>query len=120
MEKMKFYRESVGECVSQVYEIEANSWEEAKKVAFEDMKEGDILAECPSNAVKQNETYPEYHEIDKSLCENYATLQKGTWANTPSGEEYWEDRVWYFSDEPEIFLNSQGEEFTDWKLDDDN
>jgi hypothetical protein len=114
---MKFYHESVGECISQVYKIEANSWEEAKKAAFDNMKEGDILAECSPNAVKKNETYPEYCYIDENLCENYATLQKGTWANTPSGREYWEDCVWYFSDKPETFLNGKGEEFTNWEQD---
>ena len=28
---MKFYHESVGECVNQVYEINADTWEDAKK-----------------------------------------------------------------------------------------
>jgi hypothetical protein len=43
----RYYWESVGECVNQVYAIEADNWEAAKKIAFADMKAGDILAECP-------------------------------------------------------------------------
>ena len=114
---MAYYRMSVGECVNQVYKVDAKSWEEAKKVAFPDMKEGDVLAECPPGAVRQDEYYPEYHFIDKNLCTEYAELRKGTWANTPSGREYWEGRAWYFTDSPETFLNGKGEEFTDWATD---
>ena len=110
--------ESIGEVVSQVYEVEANTWDEAKKVAFPDMTEGDILAECPPKAVKEDERYSDYHYIDKDMCTEYAILYKGTWANSePSGAEYWEDRVWYFSDDTGTYLNDKGEEFTDWKQD---
>ena len=41
---MKFYHESVGECVNQVYEINADTWEDAKKKAFNDMAVGDYNA----------------------------------------------------------------------------
>ena len=116
---MSYYRMSVGECVNQVYKVDAKSWEEAKKVAFDDMDDGDVLAECPPEAVKQDGDYPEYHYIDENLCSEYATLQQGTWANTPSGREYWEEHAWYFSDKPETCLNGKGEEFTDWATDDD-
>jgi hypothetical protein len=111
---MAYYRMSVGECVNQVYKVDAKSWEEAKNVAFADMREGDVLAECPPEAVKQYDDYSEYHYIDENLCTEYATLHRGTWANTPSGREYWEESAWYFDDAPETFLNGKGEEFTDW------
>lgn len=117
----KFYWESVGEVVNQVYEIEAADWDAAKKAAFADMKEGDRLAECPPSGRKTDEKYPEYAYIDESACENYATLQKGTWATRqPSGAEYWESRAWYFSDADDVFLNGNGEEFTAWETDEDS
>ena len=102
--KTKFYRQSVGECVSQVYEVEADDWNEAKRAAFDDMKEGDILAECPPEAVKQDERYPEFYEIDEDMCENYATLCKGAW----EGNDWLED-AWYFDDDPETLFNPSGE-----------
>ena len=117
---MAYYRMSVGECVCQVYRIDADNWDEAKKVAFPDVREGDVLAECPPEAVRQYEDWPEYHYIDENLCTEYATLHRGTWANTPSGREYWEERAWYFSDKPETYLNGKGEEFTDWATDEDD
>ena len=120
MSKKRYYRQSVGEVVSQVYEVEANSWVEAKKAAFDDMKVGDILAECPPSAVKSESDYPEYRYIDKDQCTEYAELRKGTWAQTPNGKEYWEPRAWFFSDAPETFLNGDGEEFAEWEQDDED
>jgi len=117
----KYYHESVGECVSQVYEIEATTWEEAKQKAFSGMKEGDHIAECPPSAVKKDGDYPDYHYIDQEQCTNYATLCKGTWAQRePSGMEYWESRAWFFDDDPETFLNSNGEEFDEWEQDEED
>jgi len=115
-----YYYQSIGECISQVYKVEANSWDEAKKVAFADMDEGDILAECPTDAVKEDENYPEYHYIDEDMCTNYTKLCKGTWVTTESGSEYWESRAWYFDDATEIYLNGKGEEFTNWKKDNED
>ena len=114
---MAYYWMSVGEYVCQVYRIAADNWNDAKRVAFPDMKAGDVLAECPPEAIKQYDDYPEYHYIDENLCTEYATLHRGTWANTPSGREYWEESAWYFDDAPETFLNGKGEEFTDWATD---
>lgn len=115
----KFYHVSVGECVSQVYEIEnVKNWDEAKKVAFADMDNGDFLAECPPEAVKEEANYPDYHFIDEDMCVNYAQLCKGVWATRePSGEEYWEDYAWYFTDTPDTYLSKDGSEFTDWERD---
>ena len=119
--KKRYYRESVGECVSQVYEIDADNWENAKKEAFENMDEGDCIAECPSSAIQQNESYPDYSYINKDECTEYAMLCKGTWATRqPSGKEYWESRVWYFDDEPELFFNGNGEEFNNWEHDEED
>lgn len=112
---MSYYHESVGEIVSQVYEIDASNWEEAKKTALPDMAVGDILAECPSGAVKKNETYPEYRYIEKDECNNYTELLKGTWATNSDGAEYWEERAWHFSDNDNAYYNANGEEFTDWQ-----
>lgn len=115
----KYYYESVGEVVNQVYEIKATSWEEAKKVAFKDMEEGDNIAECPPSAVKEYNKFPEFHYIDKEQCTEYATLCKGTWALKPSGEEYYEDEALYFDDDTENFYNNNFEKFEDWKQDED-
>jgi hypothetical protein len=109
---MKYYHESIGKVVNQVYEIEANSFEEAKMAAFADMKEGDGIAECPASAVIKD---GDYASIDREKCERYATLKKGTWATTEEGSEYWESRAWYFSDNEEACYNSGGEEFDDWE-----
>ncbi len=114
--KNKFYYESVGECVSQVYKMEARTWEEAKIEALKNIDVGDHIAECKPSAVKRIEEYPEYHYIDENECESYATLQKGTWATREaSREEYWEESAFWFDDDDETFLNRDGSEFTDWE-----
>jgi hypothetical protein len=112
----KYYHESVGECVSQVYELDAKSWEEAKREAFDDMEIGDILAECQNNAIVYD---GDYASIDPDKCTKYAKLERGTWAEYPSGVEYWEPRAWYFSDEPDTYYNGNFEEFDEWEGFDD-
>jgi len=114
----KYYRISVGEVVNQVYEVNAKDWDDAKKVAIDSMDIGDILVECPPEAVFINGNYPDYRDIEKKMCSEYAILEKGTWAQRePSGEEYWEERVLYFNDAPDDFINGNGEEFYDWEQD---
>ena len=121
MAKTYFYWESIGEVVSQVYEIKADNWEDAKRKAFDDMAEGDVLAECPASAVVNNSQFTDYNSIDENQCINFARLGKGIWAaSEPSGSEYWEDRVWFFSDDDETYLNGSYKEFTDWKQDDED
>lgn len=118
--KNKFYWEVVGECVSQVTEIEgASSWDDAKRLAFNDMSEGDHIAECPSSAVKEDGQFPEFHFIDKDECKNYATLQKGVRATTESDEDYWEPRAWWFDDEDDTFYDGSFQKFDDWGKDED-
>ena len=46
-EKVAYYLMSANEYISQVYKVDARVREEAKKVAFAEMREGDVLAECP-------------------------------------------------------------------------
>lgn len=111
---MGFCWESVGEVVSQVCEVDANGWEDAKLKAFSNMKKGDILAECPPKAIKED-GYPGYNYIDENMCTNYARLERGTWVNRDDGSEYWEHHAWYFSDTPYDFLDWDGTMFTDWK-----
>lgn len=116
----KFYWESVGECITQVCEIEAVDWEDAKRKAFPDMSEGDRLAECPPEAVKEYGNYQGYYYIDKDLCSNYAKLERGTWVNLGKGKgEYWEDRAWWFSDADEDFWGGDGLPFDDWRIEED-
>lgn len=110
---MGFYYENVGEVVSQVYKVEAASWEEAKKKAFPEMSKGDILAECPCKAIKGYDSWPDYHYIDDSLCANYSYLECGTWINCGAESEYWENCAWFFSDVPDEFFNSDGTKFVD-------
>ena len=110
----KYYREDVGECVSQVYEIDASSWEEAKRVAFDDMAEGDILAEC--DADNDCVIYDDdYAYIDRDKCTRYAKLNRGVWANNSNNKEYWEPRAWYFDDKPEEVLDYSGNPFNSWR-----
>lgn len=116
--KNKFYYMSVGECVNQVYEIEANNWYDAKKAAFADMAEGDHIVECGPSAVIKNDQCPDYRDIDFDKCVNAAKLCKGVWATkTPSGVEYWESRAWYFDDAQDTYLNGNGAEFIEWEVD---
>lgn len=111
----KFYYESVGECVSQVYEVEASSWDEAKRVAIPMMSDGDYLAECEPEAVKED---GEYSHIDADECSEYAKLSRGAWANnTSTGAEYWEEDVLTFDDAPEDYRDDDGSEFMDWQDD---
>lgn len=108
-----FYFESVGECVSQVYEVAANSWEEAKKIAWNLMAEGDILAECDEDAI-EDDFNGEYHRINKDMATNCAELIKGAWVTNPDdpdGPDNWLDDVWYWSDDPEELLSSKGEPY---------
>lgn len=114
---MKFYHESVGECVNQVYEIEAKTWEEAKKIVFNRMAVGDHLAMCDDSAVKEYDKWPDYHYIEEDMCKEFARLGRGCWANyTNSDVDYWEDRVYIFSNESDTYLDSNGDIFEDWKL----
>lgn len=103
-----FYIQKNGECVSQVYEIKANTWEEAKKVAWDELEAGDILAECDPDAII--EEVNEYCSIEEENCKNYAILNRGAWVNTRSGEDFRKD-IWYFSDGEEEYLNSDGEPY---------
>ena len=96
----KFYWESVGECVNQVYAIEADNWEAAKKIAFADMKAGDILAECPPSAVIEG-PYDGYHFIDKEQCEEYVRLCRGSWDG-----DSWLENVYYWDDDIETLYDS--------------
>lgn len=112
--KNKFYFETVGECVSHVTEIEgAKDWNDAKRLAFNDMSEGDCIAECPPSAVKEDGQFPEFHFIDKDECTEYAELCKGVWATTESGEDYWESRAWWFDDEDDTFYDGSFKKFDD-------
>lgn len=112
----KFFWESVGDVVSQVYEVEADDWDDAKRKAFPDMAEGDRLAECPPDAIKEYDGMPDYHYIDEGLCINYARLERGVWANLGDGNgEYWEDRAWTFSDDIDDVMSGDGRPFTDWR-----
>lgn len=114
--KTKFYYESVGECVTQVYELDATNWDDAKKEALQKIDAGDHIAECKPSAVKKIEEHPEYRYIDESQCTSYATLQKGTWATRESsGAEYWEESAFWFDDADETFLNRDGSDLTDWE-----
>lgn len=104
-----FYIQENGECVSQVYEIEANNWEEAKASAWDRLGEGDALAECSNDAI---ETYQEnYNRICEEKCDNYATLNRGVWVTNESGEEDFRKDIWYFSDDEEAYLNAEGKEY---------
>lgn len=113
---MEFYHESVGECVNQVYKIDANTWEEAKKVAFDDMAVGDYIAMCNSDAVKEYDNWTDYHYIEVDMCKAYAQLKNGCWSTRlDTNDEYWEDRVFTFSDDPDTYLDRSGNEFNNWK-----
>lgn len=112
---MKFYYESIGECVNQVYEVEADTWEDAKTKAFEMMSVGDRIAMCEPEAVKEYTQWPDYHFIDADDCGMIATLHQGDWVDDSEGDEYWEEGIYWFSDDPETYLDGQGNEFDDWK-----
>lgn len=105
-----FYIEEVGECVSQTEEVKAATWEEAKRVAWSDMGEGDILAECEADAV-EDQYEGEYHTINEDKTQNYAVLKRGAWVNTPDGRDDFRKDIWWWSDEPEEYLNADGEPY---------
>ena len=113
----KYYWESAGEVVSQIYEIEASNWNDAKIIAYKDMAVGDIIAECEPSAIVHDGDYA--HIIGEYVCDNYARLGKGTWANRPDGTEYWEARAYYFSDDLDNYFDSEGNDFDDWERDEE-
>ena len=96
----KYYVESIGEVVNQVYAIEAESWEEAKEKAFPQMEPGDRLAEGSSEMVKEYAQFPEYHYIDDQKAAKIATLEKGAWLDDGVGNEYWDENIFYWDDDP--------------------
>jgi hypothetical protein len=110
----KYYYQSVGEVVSQTYDVAAETWDDAKRAAIGEMKPGDHLAECGPEAIEED-GYPEYHRINPDKCAEYATLMNGTWATNKAGEEYWEENVYYFDDAPEEYLDASGRPFEAWQ-----
>ncbi len=102
-----FYREITGDVVSQVYEVSANSWEEAKKVAWDMMDEGDTLVECGEDALVE-QYGGEYRYIDYEKAKHSAVLQCGVWIIGTSGKDDWREDVWYWTDDPEKLLNADG------------
>lgn len=99
-----------------INDIEAKSWEEAKHKAFPFMDIGDALAECSPASVVNNQWYPGYYRIDKDECAHYAVLRREvdvTWGAC----KYADDRVWYFDDAPDVYLDKSGLPFTDWRDD---
>lgn len=111
---MKFYHESIGDCVNQVYTVEASTWEDAKRVAFKDMAVGDCIAMCDDNAVKDYDNWTDYHYIEQDMCKKFARLEKGCWSkHTGSDSDYWEDRVYTFSDDVDTYLDINGDIFDD-------
>ena len=113
---MKYYYESIGECVNQVYPLKAKNWDDAKKEAFFEMSIGDRVAEVEDGieAVLAYDNYPDYRYLNEADCAQIATLGKGTWAEDGNCE-YWEDRAWYFDDEPETYYDDDFTEFMDWR-----
>ena len=114
---MKYYYESIGECVNQVYPLKAKNWDDAKKEAFFEMSRGDRLAEVEEGieAVLTYDNYPDYRYLDEAACAQIASLDKGTWAEDGEWGEYWEDRAWYFDDAPETYYDDDFTEFMDWR-----
>jgi hypothetical protein len=114
---MKYYYESIGDCVNQVYLLKAKEWEDAKKEAFFEMKCGDRIAEVEDDidAVLTYDNYPDYQYLDEAACTRITRLDRGTWAKDGEGSEYWEDRAWYFDDDPDTYYDGNFEEFTDWR-----
>ena len=112
---MPYYRISINVSTFRVYEIEANSWEEAKRIAIIDMNEGDAVAKGPPEAVKKFNNRSKNRYVDQYLCSKYATLNRGVCGYTTLyGQPYSEIDAWYFSDNPRVHLNKKGEEFTEW------
>ncbi len=105
-----FYLEKAGECVNQIETINAATWEEAKASAWNDMGKGDILAECEKDAII-DQYNGEYHTINEDKAQNYAQLERGVWIDTPDGGEDFREDIWYWSDEPEEYLNADGEPY---------
>lgn len=102
-----FYIQDVGPVVSQTYEVEADSWEEAKAKAFPTMKEGDILAECEEDGIVLTHNPSGYSYIVPDKCVNYARLCRGTWF---SGSDYFDENAWYFSDDIYTYFDCNGNE----------
>lgn len=109
----KYYYESIGECVNQVYQLKAKNWEDAKEEAFFEMSRGDRLAEVEEGieAVVRYDNYPAYQHLDVTACTRIATLARGTWVRNGEGREYWEDRAWYFDDDPDTYYDGDFKEF---------
>lgn len=106
--EVMFYIEDVGEVVSQTYEVEAGSWWEAKVKAFPDMKEGDILAECEEDGIVLTHNPSGYSYIKPNKCLNYARLCCGSWFTGADGSEYFDNSVWWFSDDVDTYFDICG------------
>lgn len=80
-----------------IWDVKAENWEEAKKVAFLDMNEGDVLVECSS-------------DFDEKSCVKRATLKQLTRARALDEPDFIVEPVFYFSDDKETLLDAGGKE----------
>lgn len=106
----KYYLEFISEIVNQVYEIQAKSWNEAKEKAFFQMEPGVRLVYGPSEMVKEYPAWSGYYYIDDQKAVRIATLEKGAWLDDGKGREYWDEDVFYWSDDPEYLFFADGSE----------
>ena len=114
---MKYFYESIGECVNQTYPLKAKNWDDAKKEAFFEMNIGGRLVEVEDGvkAVFAYDQYPDYQYINEAACTRITRLYRGIWAEDGKCGEYWEGRAWYFDDEPDTYYSDDFTEFMDWR-----
>lgn len=115
---MRYFYETIGECVSQIYEIkEANGLDEAKEIAFPYMDVNDILCECADDIDPREEDarFEEYHHIDINKCTKAYALDNGLWMLDADGNEYYNDTVYtwaeYSKEENDFVSDPEGEWF---------
>lgn len=111
---MRYFRVEVGQCVDQVYEIEASSLEEAKaKVLFQMGKDDELVVfkdEVVADAITSNSKFKDFAHVDLSLSETFTMLVKGAWVFEEGNGEVWSEDAYWWTDDVETLFDKEGNE----------
>ena len=111
---MRYFRVEVGQCVDQVYEIEASSLEEAKAKVFWQMGKDDELVvfkdEVVADAITRDSKFKDFAHADLLLSETFAMLVKGAWVFEEGNGMVWSEDTYWWTDDIETFFDKEGNE----------
>lgn len=111
---MRYFRVEVGQCVDQVYEIEASSLEEAKAKVFWQMGKDDELVvfkdEVVADAITRGSKFKDFAFVNLSLSETFTMLVKGAWVFEEGNGMVWSEDTYWWTDDVDTFFDKEGNE----------